>query len=177
MRNFRDQIWRPLKFCSLAKANTSASRRPNSYRPSIWYAYNKRSVIVDPPDQSHSWPKVSRGLQSNEIAPPSRWRLGIAEQRNLKMAMWRFYHVIAGMKVKEPPSHLKPMCSGLDNYHTRYIQTSSVEPRNMSVLAAWSCRISRSPQGGAAPPGAPAAREGRRRSLIACRNRTELPSI
>lgn len=42
------------------------------------------------------------------------------------------------MKVKELPSHLKPMFSldyvkksiqrGLDNYHAKYIQTSSVEP-------------------------------------------------
>lgn len=52
--------------------------------------------------------------------------------------MRQFYNEIKGMKVKELPNHLKPMFSidyvkksiqrGLDNYHAKYIQTSSVEP-------------------------------------------------
>ncbi|KAG8380266.1 hypothetical protein BUALT_Bualt07G0175300 [Buddleja alternifolia] len=55
-----------------------------------------------------------------------------------KMAMRTFYNEIKGMKVKELPGHLKPMFSmdyvknsvkrGLDNYHAKYIETSSVDP-------------------------------------------------
>ncbi|KAM1974233.1 hypothetical protein ACFX15_039159 [Malus domestica] len=54
------------------------------------------------------------------------------------MAMRRFYSEIKGLKVKELPDHIKPMLSvdyakkavqrGLDNYHAKYIQTSSVDP-------------------------------------------------
>ncbi|CAL1358474.1 unnamed protein product [Linum trigynum] len=54
------------------------------------------------------------------------------------MAMRRFYNEIKGLKVKEVPDHVKPMLSldfvkksvqkGLDNYHAKYIQTSSVDP-------------------------------------------------
>ena len=52
--------------------------------------------------------------------------------------MRSFYNEIKGMKVKELPSHLKPMFSmdyvkktverGLDNYNAKYIQTSSIDP-------------------------------------------------
>ena len=52
---------------------------------------------------------------------------------------WRsFYNEIKGLKVKELPAYLKPMMTvefakksvqrGLDNYHAKYIQTSSVDP-------------------------------------------------
>ncbi|KAM1026922.1 hypothetical protein ACFX2A_040749 [Malus domestica] len=54
------------------------------------------------------------------------------------MAMRRFYNEIKGLKVKELPDHIKPILSvdyakkavqrGLDNYHAKYIQTSSVDP-------------------------------------------------
>ncbi|XP_068331358.1 uncharacterized protein [Pyrus communis] len=54
------------------------------------------------------------------------------------MAMRRFYNEIKGLRVKELPDHIKPMLSvdyakkavqrGLDNYHAKYIQTSSVDP-------------------------------------------------
>ncbi|CAN6552074.1 unnamed protein product [Malus baccata var. baccata] len=54
------------------------------------------------------------------------------------MAMRRFYNEIKGLKVKELPDHIKPMLSvdyakkavqrSLDNYHAKYIQTSSVDP-------------------------------------------------
>ncbi|XP_050260566.1 uncharacterized protein LOC126705556 [Quercus robur] len=54
------------------------------------------------------------------------------------MAMRKFYSEIKGLKVKEVPEHVKPMLSTnylknafqrwLDNYHAKYIQTSSVEP-------------------------------------------------
>ncbi|KAL6966615.1 hypothetical protein U1Q18_032397 [Sarracenia purpurea var. burkii] len=54
------------------------------------------------------------------------------------MALRSFYNEIRGLKVKEVPAHLKPMFSidyaknaikrGLDNYHKKYILTSSVEP-------------------------------------------------
>ncbi|XP_038710187.1 uncharacterized protein LOC120004916 [Tripterygium wilfordii] len=54
------------------------------------------------------------------------------------MALRQFYNEIKGMKVKEVPEHIKPMFSigyvkqaiqrGLDNYHAKYIQTSSVDP-------------------------------------------------
>ncbi|KAM1302081.1 hypothetical protein ACFX2H_013040 [Malus domestica] len=54
------------------------------------------------------------------------------------MAMRRFYNEIKGLKVKELPDHIKPVLSvdyakkavqrGLDNYHAKYIQTSSVDP-------------------------------------------------
>ncbi|XP_048423696.1 uncharacterized protein LOC103940715 [Pyrus x bretschneideri] len=54
------------------------------------------------------------------------------------MAMRRFYNEIKGLSVKELPDHIKPMLSvdyakkavqrGLDNYHAKYIQTSSVDP-------------------------------------------------
>ncbi|XP_050373471.1 uncharacterized protein LOC126791110 [Argentina anserina] len=50
----------------------------------------------------------------------------------------KLYNQIKGLKVKELPSYLKPMMSadyvkkavgkGLDNYHAKYIQTSSVDP-------------------------------------------------
>jgi hypothetical protein len=50
----------------------------------------------------------------------------------------RFYNEIKGLKVTELPSHVKPMLSldyvkktvqkGLDNYHAKYIQTSSIDP-------------------------------------------------
>lgn len=52
--------------------------------------------------------------------------------------MRSFYNEIKGMKVKDLPSYVKPMLSidyvkkaiskGLDNYHAKYIQTSSIEP-------------------------------------------------
>ncbi|KAG8388470.1 hypothetical protein BUALT_Bualt02G0129100 [Buddleja alternifolia] len=54
------------------------------------------------------------------------------------MAMRSFYNEIKGMRVKELPAHVKPMFSinyvknsvkrGLDNYHAKYIETSSVDP-------------------------------------------------
>ncbi|RAL44057.1 unnamed protein product [Cuscuta campestris] len=54
------------------------------------------------------------------------------------MAMRNFYNEIKGMRVKELPAHLKPMLSinyarsafkrGLDNYHAKYIETSSADP-------------------------------------------------
>ncbi|XP_051114446.1 uncharacterized protein LOC127240051 [Andrographis paniculata] len=54
------------------------------------------------------------------------------------MAMRNFYNEIKGLKVKELPAHLKPMFSinylkntvkrGLDNYHAKYIETSSADP-------------------------------------------------
>lgn len=49
-----------------------------------------------------------------------------------------FYNQVKGLKVKELPAHVKPMLSidylknsvkrGLDNYHAKYIQTSSIDP-------------------------------------------------
>ena len=55
-----------------------------------------------------------------------------------KMALRNFYNEIKGLKVKELPKHVKPMLSinyvksvvqrGLDNYHAKYIQTSSIDP-------------------------------------------------
>ncbi|CAA0816136.1 Unknown protein [Striga hermonthica] len=54
------------------------------------------------------------------------------------MAMGTFYNEIKGMKVKELPTHLKPiftidylknsMKRSLDNYQAKYIETSSVNP-------------------------------------------------
>ncbi|MFX6573508.1 hypothetical protein ABTG52_11095, partial [Acinetobacter baumannii] len=54
------------------------------------------------------------------------------------MAMKNFFNEIRGLKVKELPAHLKPMFSigyvknsvkrGLDTYHAKYIETSSVDP-------------------------------------------------
>ncbi|KAF6155613.1 hypothetical protein GIB67_034708 [Kingdonia uniflora] len=54
------------------------------------------------------------------------------------MAMRSFYNEIRALKVKDLPSHLKPMFTrdylkqsvsrGLDNYHRKYIITSSPEP-------------------------------------------------
>jgi len=54
------------------------------------------------------------------------------------MAMRKFYSEIRGLKVSEVPQHVKPMLSidfaknaikkGLDNYHAKYIQTSSIDP-------------------------------------------------
>lgn len=54
------------------------------------------------------------------------------------MAMRSFYNEVKGLKVKELPSHLKPMFSidfvknsisrGLDNYHRKYIMTDSLAP-------------------------------------------------
>ncbi|KAF7134875.1 hypothetical protein RHSIM_Rhsim08G0249700 [Rhododendron simsii] len=54
------------------------------------------------------------------------------------MAMRKFYSEIRGLKVSEVPNHVKPMLSidfvknavkkGLDNYHAKYIQTSSIDP-------------------------------------------------
>ncbi|GMN62746.1 hypothetical protein TIFTF001_031825 [Ficus carica] len=54
------------------------------------------------------------------------------------MAWRNFYNEIKGLKVKELPNHLKPKLSieyakeavqrGLDNYHAKYIQTSSIDP-------------------------------------------------
>ncbi|PIN23878.1 hypothetical protein CDL12_03389 [Handroanthus impetiginosus] len=54
------------------------------------------------------------------------------------MAMRAFYNEIKGLKVKELPGYLKPMFSvnyvknsvkrGLDTYHAKYIETSSVDP-------------------------------------------------
>ncbi|KAF7806673.1 Protein phosphatase methylesterase [Senna tora] len=54
------------------------------------------------------------------------------------MAMRNFYKEIKGLKVKELPGYLKPMFSvsyaknafqrGLDNYHAKYIETSSIDP-------------------------------------------------
>ena len=52
--------------------------------------------------------------------------------------MRNFYNEIRGLKVKELPAHVKPMFTidyikksinkGLDNYHAKYIQTSSIDP-------------------------------------------------
>ncbi|MED6174764.1 hypothetical protein PIB30_072125 [Stylosanthes scabra] len=54
------------------------------------------------------------------------------------MALRNFYNEIRALKVKELPKHLKPKFSldyiknsfdrGLDNYYTKYIETSSVDP-------------------------------------------------
>ncbi|KAL1829329.1 hypothetical protein ACET3Z_007741 [Daucus carota] len=54
------------------------------------------------------------------------------------MAMRNFYKEIKGLKVKDLPAHMKPMFTidylkgsvkrGLDSYHAKYIQTSSVDP-------------------------------------------------
>ncbi|KAL4309131.1 hypothetical protein GQ457_01G049230 [Hibiscus cannabinus] len=54
------------------------------------------------------------------------------------MAMRKVYSEIKGMKVKEVPNYVKPMLSmdyvkkafqrGLDNYHSKYIQTDSIDP-------------------------------------------------
>lgn len=54
------------------------------------------------------------------------------------MAMRNLFNELRGMKVKDVPAKLKPMLTvdylknsvkrGLDNYHAKYIQTSSVEP-------------------------------------------------
>ncbi|KAK4759828.1 hypothetical protein SAY87_022959 [Trapa incisa] len=65
-------------------------------------------------------------------------RVRVCTEENSEMAMRQFYNEIRGMKVKDLPSHLKLMCSqdyvkksiqrGLDNYHAKYIQTSSVDP-------------------------------------------------
>ncbi|KAG6736920.1 hypothetical protein POTOM_060133 [Populus tomentosa] len=54
------------------------------------------------------------------------------------MALRKFYTEIKGLKVKEFPNHVKPMLSldyvkkstqrGMDNYHAKYIETSSVDP-------------------------------------------------
>lgn len=54
------------------------------------------------------------------------------------MAMRRIYNEIKGMKLKEVPTYVKPMLSvgnmknaiqrGMDNYHAKYIQTSSIDP-------------------------------------------------
>ncbi|KAI5679556.1 hypothetical protein M9H77_00783 [Catharanthus roseus] len=54
------------------------------------------------------------------------------------MAMRNFFNELRGLKVKEVPDKIKPMLSvafvkdsvkrGLDNYHAKYIQTSSPDP-------------------------------------------------
>ncbi|KAL6013106.1 hypothetical protein ACLOJK_003598 [Asimina triloba] len=54
------------------------------------------------------------------------------------MAMRSFYNEIRGLRVKDLPGYVKPMMSidyvkqainrGLDNYHKKYIMTSSIEP-------------------------------------------------
>ncbi|KAJ7955838.1 Fiber protein Fb15 [Quillaja saponaria] len=54
------------------------------------------------------------------------------------MALRNFYNEIKGLKVKELPNYVKPMFTidyvkksvqkGLDNYHAKYIQTSSIDP-------------------------------------------------
>ncbi|XP_073144611.1 uncharacterized protein [Henckelia pumila] len=54
------------------------------------------------------------------------------------MAMRSFYNEIKGLKVKELPARLKPIFTvsyvsssvkrGLDNYHAKYIETSSIDP-------------------------------------------------
>ncbi|KAL3825011.1 hypothetical protein ACJIZ3_021040 [Penstemon smallii] len=54
------------------------------------------------------------------------------------MALRSFYNEIKGLKVKELPAHLKPIFTigyvknsfkrGLDKYHAKYIETSSVDP-------------------------------------------------
>ncbi|XP_023531935.1 uncharacterized protein LOC111794052 [Cucurbita pepo subsp. pepo] len=54
------------------------------------------------------------------------------------MAMRQFFSEIRGLKVKELPGYVKPMLTidsvkkavqrGLDNYHAKYIQTSSIDP-------------------------------------------------
>ncbi|KAL7113927.1 hypothetical protein ACP275_04G089600 [Erythranthe tilingii] len=54
------------------------------------------------------------------------------------MAMRSFFKEIRSMKVTELPSYLKPMFTlgyvkrtlarGLDNYHAKYIETSSADP-------------------------------------------------
>lgn len=52
--------------------------------------------------------------------------------------MKQFFSEIKGLKVKELPAYVKPMLSidaakkvvqrSLDNYHAKYIQTSSIDP-------------------------------------------------
>ncbi|XP_058083132.1 uncharacterized protein LOC131231060 [Magnolia sinica] len=54
------------------------------------------------------------------------------------MAWRNFYNEVKGLKVRDLPAHIKPMLSidylkksiswGLDNYHAKYIQKSSIEP-------------------------------------------------
>ncbi|KAF5190928.1 Fiber protein fb15 [Thalictrum thalictroides] len=54
------------------------------------------------------------------------------------MAMRSFFNEIKGLKVKDLPAYLKPMLTiskakevvgkGLDNYHKKYILTSSPDP-------------------------------------------------
>ncbi|KAG6741085.1 hypothetical protein NC652_040254 [Populus alba x Populus x berolinensis] len=54
------------------------------------------------------------------------------------MALRKLYSEIKGLKVKELPDHVKPMLSigyvkkavqrGMDNYHAKYIETSSIDP-------------------------------------------------
>ncbi|XP_073040203.1 uncharacterized protein [Primulina eburnea] len=54
------------------------------------------------------------------------------------MALRSFYNEIKGLKVKELPARLKPIFTvshvsnsakrGLDNYHAKYIETSSIDP-------------------------------------------------
>ncbi|KAH0662644.1 hypothetical protein KY290_028589 [Solanum tuberosum] len=54
------------------------------------------------------------------------------------MALRNLYKEMKGLKLKEVPAHLKPMLSigyaknairkGLDNYHAKYIETSSIDP-------------------------------------------------
>lgn len=63
---------------------------------------------------------------------------GKARARARAMALRNFYNEIKGLKVKELPQHLKPMFSleyvkraisrGMDNYHAKYIETSSPDP-------------------------------------------------
>jgi|UniRef100_B9IN74 hypothetical protein len=55
-----------------------------------------------------------------------------------QMALRKLYSEIKGLKVKELPDHVKPMLSigyvkkavqrGMDNYHAKYIETSSIDP-------------------------------------------------
>ncbi|KAG5226179.1 hypothetical protein OIU85_012165 [Salix viminalis] len=54
------------------------------------------------------------------------------------MALRKLYNEIKVLKVKELPDHVKPMLSidyvkkavqrGMDNYHAKYIETSSIDP-------------------------------------------------
>ncbi|CAI0558009.1 unnamed protein product [Linum tenue] len=81
-------------------------------------------------------PRISPKLSQSEIESGARVRANVIGRG--KMAMRRFYNEIKGLKVKEVPDHVKPMLSldfvkksvqkGLDNYHAKYIQTSSVDP-------------------------------------------------
>ncbi|KAG9141046.1 hypothetical protein Leryth_012626 [Lithospermum erythrorhizon] len=87
------------------------------------------STII-PITYPHFIPRQS--LWDNKIPPNPR------NPNQSRMAMRNFYNQIKGKKVTEIPELVKPMLSlsnikstvkkGLDNYHAKYIETSSVDP-------------------------------------------------